>query len=326
MSSLKTKYLNLELSSPVIMGSSPLTGTLENLKKAEDNGAGAVVLRSLFEEQIINEANFNVDSASEYLTHSDAANFLVGASKDYFVDKYLKLVQDSKKSLDIPVIASICCNTQGAWIDYAKRFEVCGADALELNYYIVASDSSVSGSQIEKTYLNLIKTARKAVSIPLVIKIGYQFSSIANMLHSFQDIGVDGVVLFNHFVRPDIDLDKVQVDIDHLISNRGDYSETLRWIALMAAETDMDYAASTGISSSPVVLKMLLAGAKCAQLTSAVYTGGFGAIKQINSEIKEWMDAHGYDNVGQFTGLLAQERIAHPEKWERAQYMKIQNS
>ncbi|MDD3162831.1 MAG: dihydroorotate dehydrogenase-like protein [Sphaerochaetaceae bacterium] len=325
MSSLNTEYLGLGLRSPVIMGSSPLTGTLVNLKKAEDNGAGAVVIRSLFEELIVNEARSQVESASEFLTHSDAENFLEGASRDYFIDKYLKLVQDAKKSLDIPVIASICCNTQGSWIDYAQRFEACGADALELNYYILPSDSSVTGSQVEKTYLNLVKEARKAVKLPLVLKIGYQFSSLSNMIRNFASIGVDGIVLFNHFVRPDIDLDSVQVDTKLLLNRNGDYAETLRWIALMAAETDVDFCASTGIKDSSVVLKMLLAGARCAQLASAVFQNGFEVIGKFNKEIASWMDQHGYDTIDQFRGLLAQERMKHPEQWERAQYIKIES-
>ncbi|MDY4889708.1 MAG: dihydroorotate dehydrogenase-like protein [Sphaerochaetaceae bacterium] len=325
MSNLNTKYLNLDLRSPILMGSSPLTGTLENLRKAEDNGVGAVVLRSLFEELIVNEARSAVESASDYLNFSDAENFLEGASKNFFIDKYLRLVQDAKKSLDIPVIASICCNTHGTWVDYAQRFEACGADALELNYFILASDSSVTGQQVDKTYMNLVKAARKAVGIPLVLKIGVQFSSLSHMIHAFASTGVDGLVLFNHFVRPDIDLENVQVETRIVPRGMADYSETLRWIALMSAETDVDLCASTGISDSSVVLKMILAGARCAQLTSAVYQHGFGVISTMNNEISQWMDSHGYTGIDQFRGLLAQERMKHPENWERAQYMKIKS-
>ncbi|MGP1418401.1 MAG: dihydroorotate dehydrogenase-like protein [Sphaerochaetaceae bacterium] len=324
MGGLDTEYLHLKLSSPVIMGSSPLTGTLDNLKKAEDNGAGAVVVRSLFEELIVNETRSAIDSAAGFLTHSDAESFLEGASRDFFIDRYLKLVQDAKKALGIPVIASICCNSQGAWVEYAKRFEYCGADALELNYYILASDSKVSGNQVEKRYRELVSAARKAVSIPLSIKIGHQFSSLSNMIQSFSEIGVDGIVLFNHFVRPDIDLDNVRIDARLLHNKMNDFSETLRWIALMSAETKTDFAASTGINDSSVVLKMLLAGARCCQLATAVYENGFGVIGKFNSEIARWMERHEYSSIKQFMGLLAQERIMHPEQWERAQYIKYQ--
>ncbi|MBO4389063.1 MAG: dihydroorotate dehydrogenase-like protein [Spirochaetales bacterium] len=325
MADLKTRYLNLELKSPVILGSSPMTGSLDNLKRAEDNGAGAVVLRSLFEELITDEARITVDSASGFMPFSDAANFLEGASRDYFLNQYLKLVQDAKKSLSIPVIPSICCNTHGAWVEYAKRFEACGADAIELNYYILASDSRITGQQVEKMYQNLIKAARKAVSIPLAIKIGRQFSSLSNMIHVFERLGVDGIVLFNRFVRADIDLESLKISPGMVLGSKADYSETLRWIALMAAETKVDFAASTGIHDSDTVIKMLIAGAKCAQLTSAVYNEGFEVIGRYNNAIEQFMDKHHFSSLNDFIGILAQERISQPEEWERAQYMRVQS-
>lgn len=322
-SRLRTAYLGLDLRSPVILGSSPLSGALDNLRKAEDNGAGAVVVRSLFEELIESQTQEAMRSADGYLPFADGRSFLEGASRDHYIDRYLRLVQSAKKALDIPVVASICCDTTGAWIDYAKRFEASGADALELNYYILASDASVTGAEIDRTYLALAKAARKAVRLPVALKIGRQFSGLANMIRSFAGLGVDGLVLFNHFLRPDIDIEKVRIEDKVVPRLDNDHTETLRWIALMAAEVPIDFCASTGIADGATVVKMLLAGAKAAQVASAVFKGGFEAIGAINAFVSEWMDRHGYSSLEDFRGILAQERIGDPGLWERSQYIKL---
>lgn len=324
MTSLKTKYMGLELDSPIIVGSSPLTANVANIKKAQDCGAGAVVLRSMFEELIDHQVESTISSAEDYMNYTDANSFLQSASRDHFVNEYLSLVKEAKKSVKIPLIASICCSEVGTWIEYAKRFEDCGADALELNYFILGSEASIDSARLEDKYLELISMARKSVKLPLSVKLSYQFTALASFIMKIEKFGVDSLVLFNHFARPDIDINKVQIDLNSIMKPRvSDYSETLRWIALMGAETKLELAASTGINDYETVIKMLLAGAKVCQLTTAIYQNGFDVISKMNSGLQTWMGEHNFKSIDDFRGILAQENVNDPTKWERSQYLKI---
>lgn len=322
MISLQTKYMGLTLKNPIVIGSSPLTASLDNLRKCEDSGAGAVVIKSIFEEQIDADASATVSDAQEYLTHADAYGFLEGASKDHYIDTYLALVEGAKQALDIPVIASINCKDAGTWLDYGQRFVSCGADALELNHYVIAADAKVPGEDIEKEYLKLVKNARKTFKLPLSLKLGYKFSSLANMIRQFDKLGLDALVLFNRFYHPDIDINKLTFKPAEVLSTAHEYVESLRWTALMSAEINCDICATTGIHTGETVVKQLLAGAKAVQVCSAVIKYGFGRVGEMLGDIETWMEKHEYSEVAQFNGILAQERMSDPSAWERSQYMK----
>lgn len=323
MTDLSTDYMGLRLKNPLILGSSSLSGTIDGIKKAEDAGFGAVVLKSIFEEQIVNDAYSDMKDAQEYVGTSDAYSFLENASKSYYFDKYISFVQQAKKSVDIPVIASVNCTSDDSWLSYAKTIAGCGVDALELNYYLVASDVNVPGYEIEKKYIFVARKTRNAVDIPVSMKIGWNFTSICNMVKNFSDIGIDGVVLFNHFFRPDIDIDKVEICSDKGIQPKGDYGDTLRWTAMLSAEIKADICSSTGIRDQDTMIKMILAGAKAVQINSAVYINGYDVAHSFLQGLQQWMDKHEIESVRSFRGRLAQERIEDSQKWERSQYIRL---
>jgi dihydroorotate dehydrogenase (fumarate) len=322
MADLSTSYLGLKLKNPLIAGSSPLTASLDNLKRCEDAGMSAVVLKSIFEEQIEMDGESAADINDAYLTHADAYGFMKSASMERHIDAYLTLLEDAKRTLEIPVIASINCRQSGSWIEYANRFAACGADAIELNHYVVAADVEVDGSAIEKEYLSLVKAARKQIKLPLSLKMGPSFSSLANMMRRFDEYSIDGVVLFNRFYSPDIDINKMTLVPAQMLSSKDEYALSLRWTALMSEEVRYDICASTGIYSGSTVIKQLLAGAKAVQLCSVLLKQGLGSVANIEAELVQWMDSHAYSSIADFNGKLAQERMSDPAKWERVQYMK----
>lgn len=325
MADLRTRYMKIDLKNPVILASSPITASLDQLKRAEDAGYAAVVLKSIFEEFINSQSAKALGVKDANLNHADAYGFLEQAAKEYQIDKYLTLVEKAKKALGIPVIASINCSDQEGWLEYAKRFEAVGADGLELNYYIVASNARIKGSEIDKSYLNLVKHARLNTSLPLSIKIGSFFSSPSNMIRAFSDIGVDGQVLFNSFLQPDIDIERLSLAAGKPLESKGDYGTSLRWVALMSAEIQGDLCAATGIRDGETVVKMLLAGASAVQVCTAAMKS-LDVVKSMTAFIAEWMDRKGFKSIYDFKGKLAQEHIENPELWERAQYVKALNS
>ena len=323
MADLRTTYMGLSLRNPIVVASGPMTSSVANLVKCEEAGAGAVVLKSIFEEQI----NYVVDKDSalnsEYVDFSDYQNVFGNMAKDYYIDQYLQLVADAKAKLSIPVIASINCTHINTWAEYAKRFEKVGADALELNYYPIASNASVSGEKVDKQAIAFAKAARKASSIPISMKIGFEYSSPANIMREFEKEGINGLVLFNHFFRPDINIDTETVCGSQALSTATEYSESLRWIALMAAELNkMDFAGTTGIHSGETVIKMLLAGAKVVEICSVLIQNGLGSIAGMLCKIENWMEEKGYKTVSEFQGKLAQENMLNGAYWERTQYMR----
>ncbi len=322
MADVSTSYLGMKLKNPLIAGSSPLTATLDGLKRCEDAGVSAVVLKSIFEEQIEMESESAVDESDSYLAHADAYGFMKGASIERQFDAYLTLLEDAKKTLDIPVIASINCRQNGSWIEYAKRFVACGADAIELNHYVVAADIETEGHTIEKEYFSLVKNARKQLDLPISLKMGSSFSSLANMLRRFDELSINGVVLFNRFYSPDIDIDNLKLIPAQMISSKDEYAQSLRWTALMSEEVRYDICAATGIHSGSTVIKQLLAGAKAVQLCSVLLKQGLKSVKTMEKELSDWMDKHEYSSISDFNGKLAQERMEDPSKWERVQYMK----
>ena len=327
MADLRTVYMGIDLKNPLILGSSSLSSSVDSMKKAEDSGFGAVVLKSIFEEQILDSTNAEMKKAEDYLTMGDAHLFLETASRNYYIDRYLNLIRQAKESLEIPVFASINCTDEESWIDYAKVFASSGADAVELNCYPIASNPAEKGESIEKKYFSIADKTRKIMGkMPLAMKLSWHFTSIPNMVSRLSSCGMDAVVLFNHFFRPDIDIEKIEINSEHAVQPKGDYSETLRWVAMVSSEIKADVCASTGIRDYETVIKMLLAGAKAVQMTSVVYQHGYKAVGPVLEGLEQWMDRHGFGTIESFRAKLSQEKIKDPGRWERAQFVRLQNS
>ena len=319
MEKLSVKYLGLDLKSPLIVSSSRLTSTIGHLKEAEDNGAGAVVLKSLFEEQIdhyisIMPSSYRYPEADDYI-----ANYMRSNS----VDEYLTLVMKAKEILSIPVIPSINCYSSGGWTGFAKNIAEAGADALEINVFFLPVDRKKSAAESEKIYLELIEKLKKTVKIPIAVKIGFRFSNILNMIDQFYVRGVAGVVMFNRFYEPDIDLDKIDIVPAPIFSTEIEKRYVLRWIGMTSAQDiRIDISASTGVHSGGDALKYLLAGAHSVQVCSVLYKNGLEYLKTMNRQMEEWMDAKGFKSIGEFRGKLNYRNYAKPVIYERTQFMK----
>lgn len=322
MADLSVKYLSLELKNPCIIASSPLTSDIDGLVRCEKAGAGAVVLKSIFEEQITSQVEKELDENEQYLTHADAVPYFEKISKDYYINRYLDLVRKAKKELSVPVIASVNCTDADAWTEYIRSFEAAGADALELNYYPMSADWRTEGSRVDRLAADFAARVRSACSIPVSVKIGCEYSSLAWIIRQMDHSGVDGLVLFNRFYRPDIDIENMTLTkAANPLSSADEYAESLRWIALMSAEVRLDLAAATGIHSGETVIKMLLAGASAVQICSAAIKD-LGVIAEMNSTLEDWMNRHGFSTVSEFRGKLAQENMSDGSRWERVQYIK----
>ena len=322
MSDISTRYLSLELANPIVIASSPLTVDIRGLRRCQEAGAAAVVLKSIFEEQIESQVEGEVMANEQYLAHSDAASYFEAVSKDYYVNRYLDFLRQAKDELTIPVIASINCTNISSWVDYIHLFEEAGADALELNYYPIAADADTEGRTVDKRAIEFATTVRKAATKPVSIKLGYKYSSLANIIHSMDLAGVDGLVLFNRFFRPDIDIESMTLSqAANPLSSSHEYAESLRWIGLMSGEVKCDLAATTGIHSGETVIKMLLAGAPAVQICTAAMKD-IGVVGRMCDTLAGWMDRHGFDDVASFRGRLAQENMSQSWLWERTQYIK----
>jgi dihydroorotate dehydrogenase (fumarate) len=321
MAELKTKYMGIDLNSPVIAASSGLTASVSKVKQLEQAGAGAVVLKSLFEEQILFDSNKMTEGYNAEI-HADALDFFSGMSSNYFLDEYLGLVEDCKKAVDIPVIASVNCVSDGAWLKYAERFENVGADALELNVFNLPVNKKMSSEDYEKIYYDIAKKIKSAVNIPVALKVSPHFTSLAGVVKNFADLDIDSLVLFNRFYRPDIDIDKLKMSHAPILSAAEEMSLSLQWIALLSGEIEIDFAATTGVHDSAGVIKQLLAGAKAVQLCTTLYKSGPEVITKINNELSKWMDSKNFGTIGDFNGMLCQEESENPEAYERTQYMK----
>ena len=321
MADLKTKYMGIELETPVIAASSGQTASVDKVKEFEQGGAGAVVLKSLFEEQILYDSNKMTEGYNADI-HADALDFFNGMSTNYFLDEYLTLIEDCKKAVNIPVIASVNCVSNGAWLKYAKRFENVGADAMELNAFTIPVNKKLSSEDYENQYYKLAEGIKAEVNIPVALKLSPHFTSLARVLENFADIGIDALVLFNRFYRPDIDIDKMKMSHAPIFSASEEMSLSLQWIALLSGEIDIDFAATTGVHDSKGVIKQLLAGAKAVELCSAVYKQGSSVFEKINNELASWMDSKGFKSISDFNGRLCQEESSNPEAYERTQYIK----
>lgn len=319
MANLKTEFAGLTLKSPVIAGSCGLTADVEKLQEIEKNGAGAVILKSVFEEQIlmdIQKVAGNSDSPEEedYLRNYVRANTL---------QQYMDLVKAAKERLKIPVIASINCVADGEWVSFAKELEQAGADALELNVFVLPLDEFKESVDTENIYYSIVKHVRSQVKLPLIVKISHYFTNLVTFVSKLKAFGADAVTLFNRFYEPDIDIEHLSVGVASVFSSPVDLRTTLRWTGILAGkEPQLQISASTGIHSGEAVIKMLLAGATTVQVCSELYEGGIETIHTMNRFVESWMERKSYETIEQFRGKLSYANVENAARYERAQFMK----
>lgn len=340
MADLSTSFLGIKLKNPVIVGSSGMTGTIAGVKHAAENGAGAVVLKSIFEEQILHEMDSYLNEAEKDTANSfnkgynsvlneraydyeEAYSYLTDHAKDLTLRKYISFVEEAKKAVDIPVIASINCTSAYDWHYFARKIEEAGADALELNVYVLPSNTLKTSAENEKVYFDIIEAVLKQVKIPVLLKIGYYFSALATTAIELSKTGIAGLVLFNRPFHPDIDINTLETHSKNMLSDPSEYSHVLRWIALLSGRTECQLVATTGIHTAETAIKLLLAGASTVEVVSAIYKNGYHSVTDIVSGINKWMDEQGYKSVDEFRGKMNQRSIKNPAEFERVQFMRL---
>jgi len=322
MAKLSTIYMGLQLKNPIIVGSSGLTSSLDNIRKLAENDAGAIVLKSLFEEQILHEANRTYSSDQLINAYPEAQDYIMNYSKDNTVDNYIRLIRDSKQAVDIPIIASINCVSASEWTSFASKIQDAGADGLELNIFILPSDPRHDGVQNEKIYFDIVEKVLKIVDIPVSIKISSYFSGLAKTALKLSWTGISGMVLFNRFFSPDIDIESFDVKPTNVFSTASEIANSLRWVAMLSGRLHCDVAASTGIHDGEGVIKQLLAGAKAVQIASVLYENGRDVIPGMLSYIEEWMNRKGFSSLTDFIGKMSIREAENPAAYERVQFMK----
>jgi len=321
MADINIEFMGLELSSPVIAGSSTLTKDMDNLRKAEDAGAGAVVLKSLFEEEIRQDSGADGMSAD---MHPEAYDYMVAdAAMVYGASEYLEYVKKASEKVKIPVIASVNCEGSKWWTEFAKNIEDAGADAIELNIALMPFDKEISGAQAEQRYLDVVKSVKDAVGIPVGVKIGANFSAIPNMVQKLADSGADGVTMFNKYFQMKINTRTLDLEPVHTFSEPTDAYNVLRWVSLCSRQCGVDISASTGVYGEDMLLQYLLAGAKTVQVTSALYKNGFSVIADLNSGLQSWMKQRNIESVKDMIGLANKKKVKQVQTFERLQYIKI---
>ena len=319
---ISTTYLGLTLPSPVIAGSSGLTGTVDKISAMARHGAGAVVLKSIFEEEIYHEEEDILKEAEAEGVNMDQFDYYDFHLKGEKLDRYIKLIEDAKKAVDIPVIASINCVYSHEWTAFATKLEKAGADALELNMFFLPSDFDRTAREQETAYFEIIDKILGTVSIPVALKISYYFSSLGPMIQRLSRTGVAGLVLFNRFFSPDIDIETFKVKPSFVFSTPAELAVSLRWIGIMAQKVDCDLAASTGVHDGAALVKQLLAGAKAVQTASSLYQKGPAHIETMLGDLKSWMQRHEFQSLADFRGRMSQEKASNPAVYERTQFMR----
>lgn len=324
MVDLSTTYMGLKLKNPVIAGSSGMTRTVENIVEVEKNGGAAVVLKSLFEEQIRLDINrsLNQSSVDTPYGYAEALDYITNYSKENAVGDYLSTIREAKNRVAIPVIASINCTSPHEWITFARKVQEAGADALELNIFILPSDPRMNGEENKQIYLDIIQSVLKQITIPLSVKISYYFSDLAKFSLKLSWTGISGLVLFNRFFSPDIDIEHFKVTATNVFSTPEELAMSLRWVAILSDKVHCDIAASTGVHDGKAVIKQLLAGARAVQCVSALYKYGYGHIGTMLAELEEWMVRHNYSRIDDFWGMLSYKKAENPAPYERVQFMK----
>lgn len=321
---LTTKYLGLNLKNPLVVAACPLTLQIESLKQLEQAGAGAAVLASLFAEQIEHEdeellaaTEYGADFYAEHSNwYPDQGDYRSGPSK------YLDDIAAAKKAVSMPIIASLNGTSTGGWVNYAKMMEDAGADALELNVYFIAAGIDASGADVEKRYTDLVAAVKQSISIPLAVKVGPYFSSPGSMCQKLVEAGADGLVLFNRFLQPDIDLDSLETAPRLELSSPAEMLLPLRWMAILRGRVSASLAVTSGVHDGAGLAKVLLAGADIAQVVSTIYLNGSDHIKQMLHDLTAWMGKKGYESVDQLRGSMSQQNCPQPAAFERGNYMK----
>jgi len=322
MADLKTEYMGLQLDCPIVVGSSGLTKTVAGIRRCADAGAGAVVVKSLFEEQIRMEYEAVADSMDAY-AHPEALGYLqADSAMEYGPRDYLSLLEGAAKAVSIPVIASVNCVSPEHWIGFAGKIEAAGAAALELNVYVMGLDPSVTSGEIEKLYLDTVRAVRSKVKIPVAVKLVPYLTNMSRMVTEMEQAGVDAMVLFNRFFHPDVDLETMGLRGGLSLSHPDEYRLPLRWVGLMFGRVGLDFCASSGIHDADAVVKMLLAGAAAVQVTSALYKRGVEHIGVLRTGLNSWMEGHDMPDIRSFRGRASRFHTESPELFERAQYIK----
>ncbi len=325
---LATTYHGIELRNPIVHSASPITGSLDNLRRLEDAGTSAVVMYSLFEEQVTAESqqldhylSYGRESQAEALSYfPEADTYKVGPVE------YLEHIAAAKRSLEIPVFGSLNGVSKEGWEKYARLIEQAGADALELNVYNIPTDPSLEGPEVEQVYVDVVQNVTESVGIPVAVKIGPFFSSIANMARRLQEAGAHALVLFNRFYRPDIDVEKLEVTPNLHLSDPHEMLLPLRWVAILHGRVDIDFAISTGVHNHESVLKGLMVGASVVMMTSELLRHGIERVGDVLSGLSEWMEEHEYVSVRQMQGSMSQKNVDEPAVFERVNYLKILHS
>jgi len=328
MVDLKTTYLGLELKNPLVASASPLSENVETVKALEEAGVSAVVMYSLFEEQIIHESmeldhflSKDTDSFAEALSHLPEMG-RYALTPEVYIDQ----VKALKAAVDIPVIGSLNGVSTGGWIEYAQKIEEAGADALELNLYYLPTDTELTGTQLETAYVTLVQDIRGKISIPIAVKLSPTFTALPNFAKRLANAGANGLVLFNRFYQPDFDLDNLEVVPNLNLSNSDELRLPLRWIALLYGRVDADLALTSGVHKAEDVLKAMMAGAKVAMTASALLKKGPKRATKILSKLEKWMEENEYESIQQMQGSMSQQAVAEPAIFERTNYMKVLNS
>ncbi|WP_346857432.1 dihydroorotate dehydrogenase-like protein [uncultured Draconibacterium sp.] len=323
MSNLQTKYLGLDLKNPLVAASSGLTSSVEKIKELASAGIGAIVLKSIFEEQINNEVSSMLEKDQQNMGYPEAEDYIKNYLRDNTVVKHLELLRKAKEAVDIPIIASINCVSGAEWTSFAKDFEEAGADAIELNIFYMPTDRNEKPGIIEQLYLDVLKKVRLEVSIPVSVKFGVHHSNIIGMADKLKANGAAGVVMFNRFYEPDIDLDKLELTSSEVFSSPSDLRRSLRWVGIVSSSVaHLDIAASTGIHDGDAVIKQLLAGAQVAQLCSTLYVNGASVVSSMLSDLDVFMKKWNFKTIDDFRGRLSYKNIPDPMVYERSQFMK----
>ena len=323
MANLSTSFAGLKLRNPFIISSSGITSSLEKIRKLDSLGAGAIVLKSLFEEQIRHETGKYLEGSN----YPEALDYVKTYTRDNSVTEYINLIRDTKRAIHIPVIASINCISASDWMEFATRIQEAGADALELNVFFLPVNKAKSPQEYEKIYFDLLEGICKKISIPVIIKLGYHFTNLTYLVNQLYFRKADGVVLFNRFYEPDIDITDMKITSAEVFSSPADLRNSLRWVGIISSEVPLiDIAASTGVHSGDAAVKQILAGAKAVQLCSVLYKNGIEFLPKIIDRFEYWMIEHNFKSIEEFRGKMNYSNVGDPALYERAQFMKYFSS
>jgi dihydroorotate dehydrogenase (fumarate) len=321
MANISTRFFGLDLKSPVIAASSSMTGHAEQVIKLAEAGAGAIVLKSIFEEEIYHELQEELSLRSEMHSDPEYMDYFDYVIKEDNLKKYVRLISEVKAKTNVPIVASINCVSSGDWMLFARKIQEAGADALELNMFITPSDASKTSECNEQFYFDTIQKVLQVIQIPVTVKISHYFSNLAGMVQKLSVSGIAGITIFNRFYNPDIDIQEQSIVVADVLSSPNDYLMPLKWTGILSGISKCDLAATTGIHSAETALKFLLAGASAVQVASVLYKNGPSVIKKMNQEISDWMDQKGYQTLAGFKGSLSQTTTS-AQAWERVQFMK----